>query len=371
MSEAHKLPSGRWRNQLYVGKDANGKRIYESFLGETKKEADLKAAARAREIELGKQKVRAPSLLTVGEAVDEYLDTNENVLAPKTIREYRGYRARYFQGIMRVRIRDLTNAVCQTEINVESRRLAPKSVRNAWGLVRIAVATAFPEFHPDVNLPALVKSEMNIPTEEELSDLLDDIAGTRLEIPVLIAAACGLRRGEIAALKFPDDIDARRGVIRVRRCMTENADGEWFVENRTKTYESMRDVDCPPWLIEKLLALPPDYKPVHPAYMTSGFRRAAARRGLNIHLHNLRHYYASLLLSVNAPEQYIVRRLGHKTPNMLRRVYGHMMADRDREITDALNGKLARLIDAPAPELAGNHATQHATRADHDTAETQ
>lgn len=68
-----------------------------------------------------------------------------------------------------------------------------------------------------------------------------------------------------AALKFPDDIDKWRGVLRVRRCMMENADGEWFVENRTKTYESTRDVDCPAWLIEKLLALPLDYKLVHPA----------------------------------------------------------------------------------------------------------
>lgn len=350
MAEAHKLPSGSWRAQVYVGKDPNGKRIYESFTADTKKEADLLAAVRARELEIGIQKDRAPQLMTVGEAIDQYLETNENVLAPKTIREYKGYRRRYFQGLMSVRIRDLSNATMQREINAESQRLSPKSVRNAWGLVRIAVVTAFPDFRPDVNLPALVKSEMNIPTEEQLSGLLDDLSGTRLEIPVLIAAACGLRRGEIAALKFPDDIDKRRGVLRVRRCMTENADGEWFVENRTKTYESTRDVDCPAWLIEMLLSLPPDYKPVHPAYMTSGFRRAADRRGLDIHFHNLRHYYASLLLSVNAPEQYIVRRLGHKTPNMLRRVYGHMMADRDREITDALNSKLETM----------QHSMQHA-----------
>ena len=350
MAEAHKLPSGSWRAQVYVGKDPNGKRIYESFTANTKKEADLLAAARARELEIGIQKDRAPQQMTVGEAIDQYLETNENVLAPKTIREYKGYRARYFQGIMRVKIRDLTNATIQREINAEARRLAPKSVRNAWGLVRIAVVTAFPDFRPDVNLPALVKAEMNIPTEEQLSGLLEDIAGTRLEIPVLIGAACGLRRGEIAALKFPDDIDKKRGVLRVRRCMTENAAGEWFVENRTKTYESTRDVDCPAWLIEKLLALPPDYKPVHPAYITSGFRRAAARRGLDIHFHNLRHYYASLLLSVNAPEQYIVRRLGHKTPNMLRRVYGHLMADRDREITAALYSKLETM----------QHGVQHA-----------
>lgn len=343
MSEAKKLPSGRWRNQLYVGKDATGKRLYESFTADTKKEADRLAANRARELELGVQKSRIPALMTVGEAIDTYIDTNEHVLAPKTIREYRGYRERYFSGIMRTRIRDLTNLTAQTEINAQARVYAPKTIRNAWGLVLASIRAAVPEFRVDVNLPARRKKEMNIPTAEQLAGLLDDITGTRLEIPVLIAATCGLRRGEIAALRFPDDIDQKRGVIRVRRSMSQNAAGDWIVDERTKTYESTRDVDCPPWLIEKLLALPPDYKPVHPAYITSGFSRAAKKRGLDIHFHSLRHYYASLLISVGAPDQYIMRRMGHTTPTMLHTVYGHIMADRDRQITAALNDELEKM----------------------------
>ena len=355
MSEARKLPSGKWRNQLYVGRDANGKRIYESFTADTKREADRLAANRARELEMGVQKSRAPHLLTVGEAVDDYITANESVLAPKTIREYKGYRRRYFQGLMPLRIRDLSNIRVQTEINMEARRLSPKSVRNAWGLVLTAIHAAVPDARYDVNLPAKRKTEMNIPTEEELVSLLQDIEGTRLEIPVLIAATCGLRRGEIGALRFPEDVDPKRNVLRVRRVMTQDDSGEWFVEDRTKTYESTRDVDCPPWLVEKLLSLPPDYKPVHPAYMTSGFARAAKRRGLNIHFHNLRHYYASLLISLGAPDQYIMKRMGHTTPNMLHTVYGHIMRDRDREITDSLNDRLETM----------QHAMQHAENEDH------
>lgn len=343
MSEAKKLPSGRWRNQLYVGKTPDGKRIYESFTADTKKEADRLAANRAREIELGVRKQHTPALMTVGEAIDSYIGTNENVLAPKTIREYKGYRARYFQGIMGTRIRDLTNLTVQAEINVESRRLAPKSIRNVWGMILTSIRTAVPEIRFDVNLPARRKKEMNIPTEEELVGLLDDLKDTRLEIPVLIAATCGLRRGEIAALRFPEDVDREHNRLRVRRSMSQNADGEWIIEERTKTYESTRDVECPPWLIEKLLALPPDYKPVHPAYLTSGFARAARRRGLDIHFHNLRHYYASLLIAIGAPDQYIMKRMGHTTTNMLHSVYGHIMKDRDQEITATLNDRLETL----------------------------
>lgn len=340
MSEAKKLPSGKWRNRLYVGRDATGKRVYESFTASTKKEADRLAAVRAREIELGYKKSGSPPLMTVGEAIDLYISSNESVLAPKTIREYKGYRIRYLQGIMSVRIKDLTNTVIQKEINEEARRLSPKSIRNAWGLVLASIRASVPGTSFDVNLPAKRKKEMTIPTEEQLVGLLEDLKGSRLEIPVLIAATCGLRRGEIAALRFPEDVDAVHNLLRVRRTMTQNFEGEWFIEERTKTYESTRDVECPAWLIEKILALPPDYKPVHPAYLSSGFIRAAKRRGLNLHLHNLRHYYASLLISIGAPDQYIIRRMGHTTTNMLRTVYGHIMQERDREITAALNGKL-------------------------------
>lgn len=343
MSEAKKLPSGAWRNRLYVGRDENGKRIYESFTAPTKKEADRLAAVRAREIEMAAIKSATPSMMTVAEAIDAYITSNESVLAPKTIREYKGYRARYFQGILHYRIKDLTNTILQQEINRESRRLSPKSVRNAWGLVTASIRASVPTFTCDINLPALVKTEMKIPTQEQLVGLLEDLKGTRLEIPILIAATCGLRRGEIAALRFPEDVDAEHNLLHVRRVVTQNDSGEWFVDKRTKTYDSTRDVDCPAWLIEKLLALPPDYKPVHPAYLTSGFSRAAHKRGLDIHLHNLRHYYASLLISVNAPDQYIMRRMGHATPHMLRKVYGHIMQDRDQEITDALNCKLENM----------------------------
>lgn len=343
MSEAKKLPSGKWRNRLYVGRDADGKRIYESFTAVTKKEADRLAAVRARELEMSFIKSETPSLMTVSEAVDAYITSNEAVLAPKTIREYRGYRARYFQGLMPVRIKDLTNIIVQQEINREARRLSPKSIRNAWGLVLTSIRASVPDTRFDINLPAKRKTEMNIPTEEQLLGLIEDLKGTRLEIPVLIAATCGLRRGEIAALRFPEDLDPVNNLLHVRRSMSQNDAGDWIIEERTKTFESTRDVECPPWLMEKLMSLPPDYKPVHPAYMTSGFSRAAHSRGLNIHFHNLRHYYASLLIAIGAPEQYIIRRMGHTTTNMLRTVYGHIMQDRDRQITAALNGKLENM----------------------------
>ena len=44
MAKAKKLPSGKWRALVYDYTDSNGKRKYQSFTAETKKEAEFLAA---------------------------------------------------------------------------------------------------------------------------------------------------------------------------------------------------------------------------------------------------------------------------------------------------------------------------------------
>ena len=345
MSIAKKLPSGKWRNLLYVGKDENGKRKYESFTADTAKEANALAAARARELEIGVKKDRAPAMMTVGEACDAYIEANAVVLAPKTIREYKGYRKNNFQQLMPRKISTLSSSVMQREIGREAQHLSPKSIRNIYGFILTAIRAVVPDARYDVNLPAKIKKEMTIPTDDQLLALLADAEGTRMELPILIGASCGLRRGEIGALDFDKDIDYQKNLIHVRRSMQHDADGNWFPVEYTKTYTSTRTVNCPPWVIEKIKAArDAGYTPVNPAYITAGFRKLADKQGLrDLHFHNLRHYYVSLLISLNAPDQYIMARTGHATASMLHDVYGHLMPDRDKQITGVVNDHFASM----------------------------
>lgn len=338
MSTAKQLPSGNWRCRLFVGKDENGKPVYESFTEATKKEAEYRALERSRELDSGIRTKKNPGQTTVGEAIASYIESNRFTLKPKTIREYEGYARRYMQKLNGVKIRDLTTSICQREINREARRLAPKSVRNAWGLVTTSIHAVVPEWNVDINLPAKVPKEMNIPSDDQLLELLADLEGKRLEIPVLIAATTGMRRGEIAALDFKKDFDFKNNRIRIHRSMQHDSDGNWFAVEGAKTERSTRWVDCPEWVMEKIRNLPEDYVPVSAAVMTSRFRRVADAHGLeDLHFHNLRHYYASLLISLGCPDQYIISRLGHSTTNMLRQVYGHIVTEKDKEITSEVN----------------------------------
>lgn len=130
MAKAKKLPSGNWRVQLFVGYDSNGKRKYESYTAPTAAEANLLANTRKYELKRGIKKERTPSDMTVGEAIDKYISDRDGILAPKTIREYKGYRRNYTQNIMNIRLKNLSDSIIQREINLESKRLSSKSIYN-------------------------------------------------------------------------------------------------------------------------------------------------------------------------------------------------------------------------------------------------
>jgi integrase len=337
MSDAKKQSNGKWRNLLYVGKDANGKRIYESFTADTKKEANAMAAARARELEVHGYKQRNPSEMTVGEAIDKYIENRDAVLQPKTILDYKGYRRNYFGQLMNIRIKDLTESDVQRAVNDEARHLSPKSVRNIYALLSSALASADPNLHFRINLPQKQKKEIHIPTEEQLVQLFRYVEGHRIEIPLIIAATCGLRRGEICALDLKKDIDYKLCRITVNKAISKTDTGEWVIKP-PKTTSGYRTVDCPEWVIDKLRSARDNgYTWMNPDHVSTCFADICDKLNIDIRFHDLRHYYASIMLSLGVPDVYAMARMGHATPNMLKNVYQHIIDDRDKEATAAIN----------------------------------
>ena len=337
MSDAKKQSNGKWRNLLYVGKDANGKRIYESFTADTKREANALAAARARELEVHGYKNQNPIEMTVGEAIDKYIEERDTVLQPKTIREYKGIRRNYLQQLMGLRLKSLTASDVQKAVNDDSRRVSPKTVRNAYALFSSALAAADPSLSFTINFPQKQKKKITIPTDDQLIELFARIRGHRVELPVIVAATCGLRRGEICALDLNKDIDYKNCTITVDKAISQNDNGDWVIKP-PKTESSYRTVDCPKWVIDKLAeARDSGYTWMNPDFVSTRFRKYCDQLGIDIRFHDLRHYYASLMASLNVPDIYAMARMGHSTPNMLKNVYQHIRDEKDKEVTAALN----------------------------------
>ena len=80
MPKAKKTSSGRWKVTIYDYKDSTGKIHQKTFTADTKREAERMAA----------EYQRGPALadLTVGEAVQKYIDLKKAVLSPSTHRSY-------------------------------------------------------------------------------------------------------------------------------------------------------------------------------------------------------------------------------------------------------------------------------------------
>lgn len=337
MAKARKLPSGNWRVLLYVGEDENGKRKYESITAPTEAEANMLASRRKYEIERGIQHDRTPEEMTVGEAVEKYIEDRDGVLSPCTIKVNRDYLRNHLNGIKNIKIKNLTNAMLQREINAEAKTLAPKTVLNIYSLFTASVKAITPDRQYNIKLPQMKKREMNIPTNNELLTIFNAVEGKPLEIPVLLAATCGLRRGEIGALNLAEDVDYEQCKISVTKAMSDTESGEWVIK-LPKTTSSTRIVDCPAWVIEKLkTARDNGYTPMKTEFISTYFAKLCKKLGIKIRFHDLRHYYASLMLSLGVPDKYAMKRMGHSTPNMLKNVYQHLMDDKNQEITDQIN----------------------------------
>ena len=77
---------------------------------------------------------------------------------------------------------------------------------------------------------------------DELQHLFEVVKGTKFELPVLVAAFYGLRRGEVVGLKW-DAIDFERGTITIRHTVPSlQVDGKtkMYAQDSAKTKSSMR-----------------------------------------------------------------------------------------------------------------------------------
>lgn len=82
---------------------------------------------------------------------------------------------------------------------------SPKYIRNIHGLIS-AVLTNNDTAVPKVRLPEKKPPKVYEPSKDDIRQAITAAAGTRLEIPILLGIH-GLRRGEICALRYPDDFD--------------------------------------------------------------------------------------------------------------------------------------------------------------------
>ncbi len=207
----------------------------------------------------------------------------------------------------------------------------------------------------------------------ELKKLFTVIKGTKLELPVLVAAFYGLRRGEVIGLKW-DAIDFERGAITIKRTVTSiQVDGrEQIIEQESaKTKSSMRTLplvgsfreyflqvkeaqelnkkvcgNCYNYAYDGYVFVDELGERMRPGYLTSYFPQFIQRHGLRkMRFHDLRHSCASLLLANGVPLKQIQEWLGHSDFSTTANIYAHL------DYSSKLSSAQAMVSGMPLPEV--------------------
>ena len=330
MATAKKLPSGQWRTLVYSHTDENGKRIYESFTADTKRESEFMAA----EFALNKKKNKKKLTLTYGEALSKYIEDRSKVLSPGTIREYKRSRKKDLQDLMNIPLTKITQEMVQKAINKESLTHSPKSVRNMHGLLSAVMRTYRPDFVLNTALPKKVRPQIYVPSDAEVSKLLKCVEDTELELPVLLAAFGPMRRSEICALT---DDNIQGNLVHVKNAMVLDENSKWVIK-APKSFAGDRIISFPDFVAEKFKGINGRIVKINPSQITDRFADVLKKNKLeHFRFHDLRHYSASIQHALGIPDVYIMQRGGWGSDGVLKSVYRHAMDDKLKEMNEAAN----------------------------------
>ena len=196
---------------------------------------------------------------------------------------------------------------------------------------------------------------------EEMQKMFEALRGTKLELPVLVAAFYGFRRGEVLGLKW-DAIDFERGTISVIRTVTTiTVEGKQMeIEQQSaKTKSSLRTLpligsfreyflqvkeaqelnkqvcgNCYNYEYDGFVFVDELGERMRVEYLTNAFPKFLESHGLRrMRFHDLRHSCASLLLANGVPLKHIQEWLGHSDFTTTANIYAHL--DYKSKITSA------------------------------------
>jgi len=231
----------------------------------------------------------------------------------------------------------------------------PVTVAKAYRLLR-TILNAAVEDGLLVRNPCTIKGagverspERPIATIEQVYQLADAIE-SRYRGMVLLATFCGLRLGELLALRR-DRVDLERGRINVTEQRCDLPDGT-RVFGPPKTAAGVRSISLPPHLVEEVERhLDTWVAPEGDAFLfsgpkTEGLRRATfdtawrrARTAVDVehlHFHDLRHTGNTLAASTGASTKELMSRMGHASPRAAL-IYQHATEERDEAIAEGLS----------------------------------
>ena len=352
------------------------KRRWHSFAG-TKRQAQIECARLISEVQGGNY--LEPSKVTLAEFLGRWLNHIKSQVSPRSHERY--------AEIVHTHIVPLLGAVPLTRLRGEQvseayakalasgRRdgkggLSPRTVHHIHRILKQALAQAvrwqtLARNPADVDPPRVEKKQMHTLDADETITLIEAARGTNLFVPVLLGALCGLRRGEITALRWRTiDLDAGQLAVVASTEQTE----EGVREKETKSGKD-RTVALPSMVIDELrqyrirqaegllqigvrltdnhhVVAREDGQPIQPRSLTHAFIKFLRRCGLqHIRFHDLRHTHATHMLKAGIHPKIAQERLGHSSVGVTIDLYSHVLPGMQAEAVNRIDAVLNDAIN--------------------------
>lgn len=377
------LANGKVRYRLMVdaGRDENGKRVQLTVTRDTAKEC------RAERDRIMHQRTAgtfiAPSKITVGEWLDQWLEYKRRDVEPTTIRAYKLALVHVYEQLGDVRLQELSEDMVQEFVDSlasggrrrkggpPEKRLAISYIDHILIRLRGALRRAVVRKLIAVNVAAEVrpsladkktdKRERERPkpwTVAEVQTFIRGIADDRLFAPLLLSLM-GLRPAEVCGQRWTDiDLDEGLLSIALTRTMVGN---KTVLEKDTKTAAGERALPLPkgPWeALRKLWVRQAAEKlAAGEGYTDSGFvvvdeiGRPLNTRHLRVHayrrmkdlglrrvrLYDARHSVLTALAVSGVPDVILAAWAGHTNASFTKKKYVHIAPEDMRGAAAALD----------------------------------
>lgn len=331
-------------NTWRVRKTVKGKRVTATF--------DHKPTESEITIAISKQIVK-PSVKgdkrTFEDCAKEFIEVNDGSLTENTIGEYKSALNRLPNWFCETRLENIDSIVAQRAISEYAKQPTPhggvkckKTVDNVWHFASVVLRT-FGIHGVEVHTSGKASDDGYMPTEKDITRLLQHIKGTEEEVPVMISAFASLRQGELLALTMDDVKD---GMIHVNKAMTKNGNIQLHPKNKT----SVRYTPIPKEL-EKLIHKKGYIYRWNANTLREHFNEACAECGLkHFNFHKLRSYYTCAAHYLGIPDKYIMKNGGWKTDHTLKKNYMRALADKQADEDKQIVAHFSKIIKS-APKV--------------------
>lgn len=361
-----KCKNGKKTYQVIIETDKDpltGKRqrLYKTVNG-TKKEAE--AVLDKMKNELNNGGILKPSALKLKDWLDEWLNVymlNIEATTRAGYAERINYRIIPYLG--NIPLKNLENATIQRWVNtLLGEGLSPKSIKNVFlnlkaSLDKAAELKKIPS-NPckGVVLPKIEEYEAEVYDEQEINKLFEVAKDTDMYLIVMLEIFTGLRRGEIAELKW-EDIDFENSMINITRSKVM-AGGEKRIK-APKSKAGKRDIGIGKNLKDLLqkeyntyledretklgyvdsgyVIRQPNGEGFSPNSLTQKWIRFRKKHKLKkIRFHDLRHTCGTAMLNVGVNYKIIQARLGHADISTTMNIYTHSLPSMNKEAGNML-----------------------------------